>query len=129
MAKNFGWVALEGAELKAFHGVYDKERQEGGTFIVDLKVRGDLFPAATSDSIKSAINYEVLAQVVEQEMQIQSQLLEHVAYRILCKTLEQLPETSQARIKITKKSPPVDLECWGTSVSMKLSRKDLKKYK
>lgn len=117
-----GWIKLEGITLKANHGVSEHERKNGSTFSVDLKVKGDLQPAATSDDIHKAINYETLASVVNEEMQIPSNLLEHVANRILTRIIHEMPQVLKVKIRIAKMTPALDISCRASVVKMKLKR-------
>ncbi len=117
-----GWIKLEGITIKAYHGVYEHERKDGGTFSVDLKVKGDLQPAATSDDVHKAINYEALASIINEEMQIPSNLVEHVADRILVRILSEMPQVLKVKITIAKMTPPLDISCRASVIKMKLKR-------
>ena len=109
-------------EFHAFHGVHDHEKQNGGTFQIDLFVKTDMLPAANSDDLELAVNYESLANTVFEEMQKPYSLLEHVAKRILEKVLKQNTSVSVAKIKISKLDPPVNIPCRSSIVKMKLKQ-------
>lgn len=117
-----GWIGLKNMEFHAYHGVYDNEKQKGGTFQIDLFVKTDMLPAANSDDLKLAVNYESLANTAIEEMQKPSSLLEHVAKRILVMVLKQHTTVSVAKIKISKLEPPVNIPCRASIVKMKLKR-------
>ena len=118
-------MGLKNMEFHAYHGVHDHEKQSGGTFQIDLFVKTDILPAAKSDDLKMAVNYESLADTVLEEMQKPSSLLEHVAKRILERVLEQHTSVLVAKIKISKLDPPVNIPCRASIVKMKLNRKYL----
>ncbi len=117
-----GWIKLEGITINAYHGVHENERKNGSIFSVDLKVKGDLQPAAESDEVHKAINYEMLADIINEEMQIPSNLLEHVASRILTRIIHEMPQVLKVKIRIAKMSPLLDISCKASVVKMKLKK-------
>ena len=48
-------ITLSGLRVRAHHGVYDFERENGQDFVVDLVVGIDLQPASTSDDVAATI--------------------------------------------------------------------------
>lgn len=102
-----GQIALEGMQFYAYHGYYHEERVVGKQFIVDVYIDGDLSAAATSDSLKKTINYEKIYDICKQEMKQKSNLLEHVASRILDKIGAEYPDHEKIKVRISKLHPPV----------------------
>lgn len=57
-------MSLKGLVFHARHGCYAAEQELGQKFIVDLDIECDIRPAAATDSLKHAINYDkVYSQV------------------------------------------------------------------
>jgi 7,8-dihydroneopterin aldolase/epimerase/oxygenase len=102
-----GKVALEGLEFHAFHGVYPHERNSGNWFEVDISVETDFTEGAAHDELAGTVNYETLFQIIKQEMEQPSKLLETVAEKIVRDVLEQLPAVIQVELKIAKINPPI----------------------
>ena len=100
----------------AFHGVMPQERKVGGEFLVDLRVGYPIEAAMQSDDVADTLNYAELYQLVKREMDIPSQLLEHVAGRITRQISEQFPQVSSIDLKITKVNPPMGADCDGAGV-------------
>jgi dihydroneopterin aldolase len=99
-------IGIKGAEFYAFHGYYEEERKIGGYYQVDVEITLPESAENTNDDLGKTFNYEVLYQIVSKEMQISSQLLEHIAERIVNLTLLIEPYLKY-KIRITKKNPPM----------------------
>lgn len=54
-------VQLTGLTVRGHHGVFDYERRDGQEFTVDICVRFDQRPAATSDDLTDTLDYGELA--------------------------------------------------------------------
>ncbi len=117
-----GWVGLEKMKFHANHGVHQDEKINGGSFQIDLFIKTDLFPAANSDDLNKAVDYESISRIASEEMKKPSSLLEHVANRILERILEQQPSVIKAKIKISKLNPPVGVPCYASVVKMKMKQ-------
>lgn len=111
-----GYVYLQHVRFYAFHGVMSQEQKVGGEFIVDVRVGYPIAAAMESDEVSDTLNYAELYELVKQEMDTPSQLLEHVAGRIVKKIDEQFPQVTSIDLKITKKNPPMGADCDGAGV-------------
>ena len=58
-------IELRGLSAVGYHGVFEHERREGQTFIVDLDLSVDLEPAATSGDLFRTVHYGELAEQVD----------------------------------------------------------------
>ena len=85
-------IELNDLEFYAYHGVYEEEREKGNSFIVNLSVRGDFPMAVSDDDLSATIDYEKLFSLVQHEMEIPSNLLEHVVGRIRTSIKDEFPE-------------------------------------
>jgi len=106
---------MECIELKkmlfyAYHGVMEQERIVGNTYRVDLKLFLDLSKSIRSDNLEDTINYADIFNLVGEEMNISSQLIEHVAGRIVQKIKQKYPTVSKIKIRLAKMNPPVQGE-------------------
>ena len=57
-------VTLRGLSVQGHHGVFDHERRDGQTFVVDLALGLDTAPAAAGDDLEKTVHYGVLAEQV-----------------------------------------------------------------
>ena len=55
----------------------------GSDYRVDLEIYADLSLPAASDKLSETVDYVLLNNIVKEEMAIRSNLLEHVAKRII----------------------------------------------
>ena len=113
-----GIIRIENMEFYAFHGCYRQEQVVGGRFLVDLEIMTDLEKAARSDKIRDTINYQAAYDVVKEQMNIKSHLLEHVARRILDKLFEKFTAIEKATVKVSKMNPPMGGQMERVSVTL-----------
>jgi dihydroneopterin aldolase len=117
-----GKVALEGLEFHAYHGVYPHERNSGNWFEVDISVDTDFTEGAAKDELAGTVNYEILFQIIKDEMEKPSKLLETVAEKIVSDVLHQLPAAIQVDLRISKINPPIGGKCRKASISISKKR-------
>ena len=104
---NIGTLELEGMEFRAHHGCLERERIVGNDFVVDFRGEIDMAAAAESDNLENAVNYALIYDAVAEEMAKPSDLLEHVAGRIVKVLAERFPEFVSFSVRVSKKRPPV----------------------
>jgi len=100
-------INLQGMEFYAYHGYYEEERIIGNYYILDIELDNSSDMAERADDLGGTVNYETVYQICKFEMRKSSQLLEHVARRILDKIKDQFPVLSSVKVRITKKNPPM----------------------
>lgn len=105
--KQTGTIQIEGMEFYAFHGCYDLEKQVGGRFLVDVALEADLTEAVATDDVRATINYQEVYHLTAAEMATPSDILEHVAGRILDALYGRFPELVRASVKVSKMRPPL----------------------
>jgi 7,8-dihydroneopterin aldolase/epimerase/oxygenase len=115
-----GIVEIEGMHFYAYHGHYEEERIAGNQFLVDVMLETDCAPAAASDDLDDAVNYQAVYDCIKVEMQKSSHLLEHVAQRILDALFMEFPSIHKAKVKVSKLNPSMGGEI--DKVSVTLSR-------
>lgn len=101
------WIGLEGMEFYAYHGVYEEERRIGGKYVVDVSVYACTEGAQCSDDLNGTVNYEKIYQVVEQNMQVPVQLIEHLARKIVNDVRLFVSDDDIIRVNIRKLHPPL----------------------
>ena len=113
-----GIVELENMEFFARHGCFEEERIIGNRFIVNLRMEVDVENPSKSDSINDALNYQQAYLLVKQEMEQPSNLLEHVAARIVDVLYKEFPQLKKATVKVYKMNPPVGGKVGSSSVTL-----------
>lgn len=115
-----GRIAINGMRFYAHHGCFSEERSIGTFFLVDLQLEVDTKRAEGSDSIDDTVNYLEVYQVVRQEMDKPSNLLERVARRVGEAVLSKFTDTKMVVVKISKLNPPLGGQMDSVSVEIVL---------
>lgn len=102
-----GEIHIEGMEFYSFHGHFKEEQIVGNKFLVDLIIETDMIKPMESDNLKDAVNYQKAYEIVKQEMQKKSHLLEHIAGRILNAVYAEMDGIKKVTVKVSKMNPPV----------------------
>ena len=105
---DIGIIELEGMRFWAFHGCLESERSKGNLFLVDFHGETDLRKAAESDELEDTVNYGEIYDAVKAEMDIPSDLLEHVAGRITKVLAAKFPQFIRFSVRVSKQMPPVE---------------------
>ena len=110
-------IELKDMEFFSSHGCFEEERIVGNRFVVNLTVEGDFSAAAASDNLEDAVNYQTLYDIVKEEMDVPSGLLENVASRITGHIRKEFPSLSRISVTIDKINPPLGGKLYASSVT------------
>jgi 7,8-dihydroneopterin aldolase/epimerase/oxygenase len=113
-----GLIHLENLEFYAYHGCYKEEQIAGTKFMVNVTLETNMDKPAISDDINDALNYQLVYNVIKYEMSIQSNLLEHIAKRILDALFKRFSQLEHVTVKIAKMNPPMGGIMKSVSVEM-----------
>ncbi|MBO4469845.1 MAG: dihydroneopterin aldolase [Bacteroidales bacterium] len=102
-----GTIELNGLKFHACHGCFDFEREEGTDYLVDFEAELDISRAAETDRLEDTLDYGRVCDIIAEQMDIPSNLLENVAGRIIAAVRAEYPEVGHIRLKISKMDPPV----------------------
>jgi dihydroneopterin aldolase len=116
-------IYLEDVRIYAYHGVLPEENIIGTYYILNVELHTDLWKAAESDDLNDTISYADINDILHKEMKIKSQLLEHVAGRMILKIRESFPQIDYIKLKITKTAPHMEGEMKGASIELEKSFK------
>jgi dihydroneopterin aldolase len=64
------------------------------------------------------VDYVLLNRIVVEEMAIRSDLLEHVAHRIITRIFEEIPEVSRIIVAVSKLNPPIGGDVEAVTIEM-----------
>ncbi|MDD4516080.1 dihydroneopterin aldolase [Massilibacteroides sp.] len=109
-------IELKNIKLYAYHGVAEQERSVGNLFVVDILLTVPLEKAMQSDKLDDTINYAIVYDIVKLEMNIPSNLLEHVAGRIINSLKQHFSQLSAIELKVSKLNPPIEGDVYSASV-------------
>ena len=108
LKNTIGTIELEGMQFRDYHGCLETEKIAGNDFVVDFKGQVEMAAAIESDKLEDAVNYALIYNIVKEEMSKPSNLLEHVAGRIVKAIAAEFPQFVTFSVTVSKKRPPVD---------------------
>ncbi|MGP4001827.1 dihydroneopterin aldolase [Streptomyces sp. 8N706] len=115
-------VALRGLKARGHHGVFQQEREEGQTFVVDLVLGLDTRSAAATDDLARTVHYGVVAEevvgVVEGEP---VDLIETLAERIAQQCLEH-EAVREVEVVVHKPEAPITVPFDDVTITITRSR-------
>jgi dihydroneopterin aldolase len=111
-------ITLTGLRVRAHHGVYDFERENGQDFVIDLSVGIDLRRAARSDDVTTTIHYGELAERVAAAVASDPvDLIETVAERIAALVLS-YPAAHNVTVTVHKPDAPISVPFGDVAVTI-----------
>lgn len=115
-------ISLKNMEFHAYHGCLEHEKQLGNTFYVTATLILDTELAGTTDRLEDTLNYQHVYDIVKAEMAIPSNLIEHIARRIVDALLQNLPQIESITLKLTKLNPPLGAKVASVCIEIEKSR-------
>lgn len=115
-------VTLRGLRARGHHGVFQREREEGQTFVVDLVLGLDTRPAAAGDDLTRTVHYGIVAEetvaLVEGEP---VDLIETLAQRIADQCLKH-EVVREVEVVVHKPQAPITVPFDDVTITIKRSR-------
>ncbi len=100
-------ISIEGMEFFAYHGCFKEEKIIGTKFRMDIFLKVDTIKAEQTDNLTDTVNYQSVYELIKEEMNTKSNLLENVGRRILDKIMGSFPQVENVQLKIRKLNPPL----------------------
>jgi dihydroneopterin aldolase len=111
-------IGLENMEFKAYHGWYEEERRLGNTFLVSVYLNAELPRFEEEERLEQTLNYEIIYQIVDEEMQKTRKLIETVVQSISERLVAQFGLQIHGEVKIQKRNPPLQGKVHSSQVSL-----------
>jgi len=118
-----GIIKVENIKVFAHHGCLDEETIIGSDYRVDLSVTANLRSSSKSDDLKDTVDYVFLNKVVKEEMAKPSNLLEHVAQRIIDRVLTEDQLVKEITVSVSKINPPIGGDVSQVTIKLTEQRK------
>ncbi len=100
-------IGLANIETHGFHGVFKEEQKQGNLFFTDVFVWYDSNKSIKSDELDDTFDYQIIHDVVKEEMKKPSKLLEHLAGRIIHALAKKDARIHKVSVQIAKQNPPI----------------------
>jgi dihydroneopterin aldolase len=114
-------LSIIGIECYAHHGVFEFEKRDGQTFVIDLSLGVATAPAALSDDLRDTVDYGSLVESVKAAVEHDPvNLIETLAQRIADVCLLD-GRVEWARVTVHK--PDAPLEATFSDVALTITRK------
>lgn len=114
-------LTVRGIECFGHHGVFEFERREGQTFVIDLTLGIDTAPAAASDDLRDTVDYGSLVAAAKAAVETDPvDLIETLAQRIatVCLLDDRVEWAS-----VTVHKPDAPIEATFADVALTITRK------
>lgn len=122
MSRSQDRVKLEGLSVLGWHGVFDHERQNGQTFVVDVTLFVDLAAAGSTDDLSKTIDYGAVAEVVVRIVGGEPRnLIESVGADVAEAILTEF-DVEEVEVTIHKPEAPIPHSFADVSVTIRRSR-------
>lgn len=115
-------IYIRNLRLHAYHGVLPQERIVGNDYVLNVAVEYPIEEAAMSDDVADTMSYADVAEMIKQEMSVQSNLLENVVWRICSAILDRYSLATAVEVDLRKVAPPMSVDCDGAGVKLRMSR-------
>ena len=100
-------IKIEGIKLYAFHGHLPEEAVLGGHFIINVCLNVDTSLVEKSDKLEDTVDYVNVIEIVKEQMDIRSNMIECPASRIMKKLLL-LNRVLNVKVELEKVLPPIN---------------------
>ena len=104
------------------HGCLKEEMLIGSDYRVDLEISANLSKPSKSDKLGETVDYVHLNNIVKEEMAVRSNLLEHVAKRIVDRIFLEIMAVEKVEVEVSKINPPIGGDVESVSVKLTYSR-------
>ncbi len=113
-------ISLTGVSGFGYHGVFDFEKRDGQTFIVDIEVETNFDSSVKSDDVRDTVNYAELANIAHAAITGEPvNLIERLADQIARECLD-ISGIVSVSVTVHKPQAPIDLTFGNVSVTRTL---------
>jgi dihydroneopterin aldolase len=113
-------ISLTGVSGFGYHGVFDFEKRDGQTFIVDIEVETNFDSSVKSDDVRDTVNYAELANIAHAAITGEPvNLIEKLADQIARECLD-ISGIVSVSVTVHKPQAPIDLTFGNVSVTRTL---------
>ncbi|MEQ1760797.1 MAG: dihydroneopterin aldolase [Vicinamibacterales bacterium] len=107
-----GTAGLKQLHVDCIVGIYPHERARTQAVILDIELDYDFGPAAASDAIGDAVDYDLVAASVTELLQVKRfQLIETMAEQVASMILARVPVVHAVRLEIRKPAAVPAADC------------------
>lgn len=109
-------ISLEEMKFYSGHGIYPEEKIIGNDFMVNVSV--SIEDKEPVKHLSQTIDYVKIYDIISQEMNKATPMLEILAYSCISLIKEAFPQSKTIKIKISKLHPPMKGEIGKSTISL-----------
>tara|TARA_B100001109_G_scaffold255891_1_gene262549 strand:+ start:5485 stop:5835 length:351 start_codon:yes stop_codon:yes gene_type:complete len=109
-------VLIENAVFHAKHGLFEEENIIGGKFEISVCMNTNFEQAGKFDDLHGTINYAAVYDLLKEEVNRPSKLIENLAQRIVDRIKSDFKRVEKVWVKVSKYNPPISGEVEKVSV-------------
>ena len=115
-------IIVQGLQVFGYHGVYEQEKEEGQTFLVNCVMDTSFASAIHSDDVGETVDYGTVCLFIKKYFEEKAyDLLEKVADELATSIMYAFPGIEKIQIQITKPNAPIPMEF--ESVGVRVEKK------
>lgn len=115
-------ILVQGLQVFGYHGVYEQEKEEGQTFLVNCVMDTSFASAIHSDDVGETVDYGTVCLFIKKYFEGKAyDLLEKVADELATSIMYAFPGIEKIQIQITKPNAPIPMEF--KSVGVRVEKK------
>ena len=115
-------ILVQGLQVFGYHGVYEQEKEEGQTFLVNCVMDTSFASAIHSDDVGETVDYGTVCLFIKKYFEEKAyDLLEKVADELATSIMYAFPGIEKIQIQITKPNAPIPMEF--KSVGVRVEKK------
>ncbi|MBR3057301.1 MAG: dihydroneopterin aldolase [Clostridiales bacterium] len=119
-------ILLNNMRFISHSGVLEEEKKNGQTFVVSMELDLPEVKAWKTDALEDTIDYSKVFEIVRKTVEeIQCDLIEYMAGRIIRNVMSAFGEVERIKVKIEKPLAPIEGDFESMGVEIARSRKDL----
>lgn len=104
-------ILVQGLQVFGYHGVYEQEKEEGQTFLVNCVMDTSFASAIHSDDVGETVDYGTVCLFIKKYFEEKAyDLLEKVADELATSIMYAFPGIEKIQIQITKPNAPIPME-------------------
>ena len=115
-------IRIKNLKISARHGVYEFEKENDGTFELDLELYLPLLKAGKSDRLEHTINYKDIISTATKAFTEKQYALVEAAAQSVCDRLLNDFKIDKITIRVRKPHAPIDADF--DTVEVRLNRKN-----
>ena len=118
-------ILLKDIKLFGYHGVFEKEREIGQYFHINVELTLDLKKAGITDELENTVDYSKIYDIIRSiNDNNKFRLIESLAHNISEEILSTFDKIKDITVQIRKPDAPIDGDFGWVGVEIKRSRED-----